>query len=105
MESNIYSQHFDDENGNPAGGITYGHGFTIAWQNGPLLEAKGGRNGAFVEDIILAAIDRFEYYQSGRFSCEENEEALMHLSLALNAMRKRLARRNKAGIEGTHQED
>lgn len=102
MESPVTAKHFNDTNGNPAGGTTYGHGFTIAWQNGPLNEPGGGRNGAFVEDITKAAIDRIEYYQASRFACDENAEALEHLRAALFAMNKRTNRRVAAGTEGTH---
>lgn len=101
MESLITSHHWYDANGNPAGGNTYGHGFAIAWQNGPIIEA-GGRNGAFVEDITKAAIDRIEYYQASRFACEENAEALRYLRSALAAMNRRTASRVAALIEGTH---
>ena len=30
------SNHFTDEDGNPAGGTTFGQGFAIGWQHGPL---------------------------------------------------------------------
>ena len=103
MESPITSRHWNDGKGNPAGGSTYGHGFAISWQNGPIIE--NGRNGAFVEDITKAAIDRIEYYQSSRFACEENAEALEHLRAALAAMNRRTSRRVAAGVEGTHRED
>ena len=102
MESPITSFHWNDTNGNPAGGATYGHGFAISWQNGPLNEPGGGRNGAFVEDLTRAVIDRIEYYQSSRFACDENAEALEHLRAALFAMNKRTSRRVAAGVEGTH---
>ena len=50
------NEHWVDENGNPAGGITQGVGFTISWQNGPLGtgEERKEPNGAFVENVILA---------------------------------------------------
>lgn len=108
MESPITANHFDDTYGNPAGGITYGHGFTIAWQNGPIIRdddpvaVARPRNGAFVEDIIKAAIDRLEYYQSSRFACGENAEALAHLRGAKRELESRTSRRELAGVEGTH---
>lgn len=96
------SNHFNDEDGNPAGGITYGTGFTIAWQNGPLNVPGGKRNGAFVEEVIEAAIDRIEYYQDSKFACDENYLALKFLYSALSEVRRRTARRTKQGTEGTH---
>ncbi len=129
MESPITSTHFNDTSGNPAGGFTRGTGFAIAWQEGPLgaCDCPGGKstteypemllsghadwcardrpNGAFVEDITKAAIDRIEYYQSSRFACKENAEALNHLRAAIYAMNRRTSRRVAAGVEGTHTED
>lgn len=104
----FHSTHWYDHEGRPAGGISEGIGFTIAWQNGPLgrADGPGGRrqpNGAFVETIIAAAKDRLEYYQSSRFNCEENAEAIRHLALALAILNDRTARREAAGTEGTHE--
>lgn len=36
MRSPLQSHHFTDADGNPSGGTTYGNGFAIGWQNGPL---------------------------------------------------------------------
>ena len=102
MESPITSFHWNDTNGNPAGGATYGHGFAISWQNGPLNEPGGGRNGAFVEEVIEAALDRLIWYQTTRFQCQENAEAAEHLNAALSALHRRTSRRVAAGTEGTH---
>ena len=101
------SEHWDDANGNPAGGSTFGTGFAISWQNGPLGLANERRepNGAFVEDIIAAARDRIAYYQRSRFRCDENQIALDLLGNAIEALNTRTSRREAAGIEGTHAED
>ena len=50
MRSTVTSNHFSDGNGNPAGGTTYGNGFAIGWQNGPLGRGPDRiePNGAFV---------------------------------------------------------
>ena len=93
-----------DKNGNPAGGFAGGVGFSIEWQRGP-LSVDGVRkepNGAFVETIIAAAKQRIEFYQDSKFSCVENEKALMYLDLALNELDARTRRRTEAGVEGTH---
>ena len=97
------SEHWDDENGNPCGGITEGVGFTISWQNGPLR--TNNRNGAFVEDVIKAVIDRMEYYEASKFSCPENVQTISALKSALLSQIARTQRRTEAGIEGTHAED
>ena len=71
------------------GGTTSGCGFHIDWQVGPIPE--GGRaNGAFVEDIIKAAIDRIEFYQKTRFACGRNKSTLRHLCLALESQEARM---------------
>lgn len=101
--------HWNDANGNPAGGCTQGTGFTISWQNGPLRDPGTGekkpRNGAFVEEIIEAAVDRLNYYQASKFNCPENQAAIDACNEALHALRSRTQRREKTGIEGTHTED
>lgn len=96
--------HFVDADGNPAGGTTFGRGFAIAWQNGPLV--AGGRrsepNGAFVEDIIQAAIGRIEFYQASQFVCQTNADALESLRTAISHLQRRTAIRESQGVEGTH---
>lgn len=89
---------------NPTGGVTTGKGFTISWQNGPLGRGTERRepNGAFVEDVIAAAADRLEHYQNSKFKCSENEEALRHLHLALEALNFRTKHREARQVEGTH---
>jgi hypothetical protein len=136
----VTSNHFTDVDGNPAGGTTYGNGFAIGWQNGPLREpchippataqaitecptpgyhethrycpscpwtenvgvAKRDPNGAFVEDVIAAAIDRIEFYQRGKFASDFNARALDHLTLALQELTARTADREARRVEGTH---
>lgn len=106
MKNGFTSHHWSDEDGNPGGGCSYGTGFTISWQNGPLGRGskRNAPNGAFVEDVIDACADRIEYYQSGKFNCDCNQEALEHLNKALEALRRRTEEREHRGVEGTHQE-
>jgi len=105
MRMGISSMHFDDANGNPAGGTTFGRGFAIGWQNGPLGRGEGRKepNGAFVEDIIDAAADRIRYYQESRFRCQDNAEALHHLELAMEYLNNRTKDREERDVEGTHE--
>lgn len=97
------SNHVSDAEGRPTGGTTYGPGFAIGWQNGPLGRGieRADSNGAFVETIIAAARDRLDYYQDSPFHCGENAEAIEFLTQAIGALRKRTARREEAGVEGT----
>jgi hypothetical protein len=105
MRSAIHSSQFSDKDANPEGGQTFGNGFAIAWQRGPLGRGadRENPNGAFVEDIIAAAQDRLEFYQRSRFNCEENATAIRHLQAALEVLDGRTKRRESQGTEGTHQ--
>ncbi len=98
------ARHKKDADGNPAGGFTDGTGFTIAWQDGPLGRGDDRRepNGAFVEDIILAAKDRIEFYQRSQFNCDENADAIGFLDDALETLHHRTAEREVREVEGTH---
>ena len=93
---------------NPAGGHVTGTGIEITWQNGPLGRGKKRKkpNGAFVEDVIDAAKQRIDFYQTaqdGKFACKENEEALGHLKQALAVLDLRTKKREAREVEGTHE--
>jgi len=94
-----------DEQGRPAGGYVRGTGMSIDWQNGPL--GRGGErippNGAFVETVIAAALQRIEHYQSTQFKCRENALAITKLEEALHWLNSRTNRREVQNVEGTHQ--
>lgn len=101
-----------DENGFevPAGGFVEATGLRIDWQDGPLGrgENRTEPNGAFVETVIAAAIQRIEHYQAAcgkKFACRENALAITKLEEALHWLNARTARREKAGVEGTHSPD
>ncbi len=104
MRQGFFSQHWLDKSNKPAGGVTSGKGFTISWQNGPLGrgENRSEPNGAFVEDIIAAALDRLEYYQSTEFACDYNAGAIVHLEQALEMLNARTKDRENRQVEGTH---
>lgn len=101
----INEHHFLDENNNPAGGATWGIGIDISWQDGPLRVSgiKIEPNGAFVEDVITAAIGRIEFYQASKFHSLPNAIALGHLNAALEVLNERTREREDRGVEGTHQ--
>ena len=97
-------ENYFDANGMPEGGVAFGPGFAISWQRGPLGTGVDRKdpNGAFVESVIDAALQRIEWYQESGFACDENAEAIEHLQLALEALDRRTQRRTDAGVEGTH---
>lgn len=109
MNDTQHENHFHDENGNPAGGISTGIGYTIGWQNGPCPIQEDGsqpaRNGAFLIEVLEACEARLEFYQDGEFACAENESALEHVRCAGNDLRGRRDRRKDAGTLGTHEKD
>lgn len=104
MTQGFASDHWTSDEGTPLGGCTYGVGFAISWQNGALRSRGTIRkpNGAFVEDVIAAARDRLAHFQDGRFACDENAEAIEHLTCALEALKRRTAKREARGVDGTH---
>src|SRR5262245_31947651 len=104
MKQGHYEEHWLDANGNPAGGISTGRGFTISWQNGPLGRGAARReaNGAFVEDVIQAVIGRIRFYEQGRFACQENANALDGLEAAATWLDARTRNREQREVEGTH---
>lgn len=104
----IQCTNVDDANGNPAGGRALGVGFAIEWQDGPTRDPETDRKlkqtGAFVEDVILAVIQRIEYYQASRFASPFNEAALDHLRRATVALESRRRDREARGVDGLHEE-
>jgi hypothetical protein len=104
MRLGFTANHWNDAQGRPEGGTTFGIGFTIGWQHGPLGRGEDRRppNGAFVEDIIAAAKDRLEFYQLSGFACQENDNAIANLERALWELDQRTRVREARGVEGTH---
>lgn len=103
-----FHEHYTDADGNPEGGVSYGPGYTISYQRGPLgrigTPERKEPNGAFVEDILHAACNRLHFYQTasgGRFACSENAYAIKHIGEAITALNNRTTRRIQAGTEGT----
>ena len=104
MKQGFTSAHWTDSQGNPAGGVSSGTGFTISWQNGPLGRGPDRKepNGAFVEDVLAAVKERIEFYENSRFACEENEIALKAIILAQKWLDQRTQDREVRQVEGTH---
>ena len=105
MKQGHFEEHWNDEDGRPAGGVSSGRGFAISWQNGPLGRGNDRRepNGAFVEDVIQAVIGRLRFYQDSEFACEENETTLIRLEQAAAVLDLRTQIRERRGVEGTHE--
>ena len=104
MLGKFTAENLSDPNGNPAGGSVSGTGLSINWQNGPLGRdaERIEPNGAFVETVIAAALQRIEYYQSTKFKCRENALAITKLEEALHWLNHRTQARETRQVEGTH---
>jgi hypothetical protein len=104
MMQDLIIQNITDVDGNPSGGSVEGVGITINWQDGPLGRGDDRQvpNGAFVEGVIQAAIQRLQFFQASKFSCRENAIALTKCEEALMWLNSRTANREKRGVEGTH---
>jgi hypothetical protein len=59
----------------------------ISFQNGSIHDA--GINGVTVESMIAVCLDRLRIFQSGDLACDDNLDALIHLSAALACLQKR----------------
>jgi len=108
VKTNIDSSHYTDLDGNPAGGVTWGIGLSIAWQKGPLGRGADRKkpNGAFVEDVIAAALGRIQFYQqtsAGKFACRQNALAITKLKEALFWLNDQTEEREARRVEGTHE--
>lgn len=103
MRQEIQGDHKRDYHGHPSGGATTGRGIHITWQNGPLGRGEDRQepNGAFVEGVIAAAIDRLRFYQD-TFGCRQNSLAITKLEEALHWLDDRTREREGRGVEGTH---
>lgn len=104
MRQPITSDHYTDSEGNPTGGETRSTGLAITWQNGPLGRGADRKepNGCFTETVIVAAIDRLEFYQRGKYFCRENALAITKLQEALHWLQHRTAEREAREVEGLH---
>ncbi len=97
------SNHWNDNAGNPDGGTSFGPGFAIAWQRGPLGrdENRKEQNGAFVEDVLEACLDRIKFLNAGKFKCKENDDAIVYIESALYSLNTRTQNRESRKVEGT----
>lgn len=113
----IVAKNIVDENGNPAGGsvnLRIGENrnpLRVQWQDGPRgtgeTNADGSPillppNGAFVEDVIYAALQRLEFFNDGKYRDRANSIAISFLESALWALKDRQLERSHRGVEGKH---
>lgn len=100
-----------DENENPTGGEVRlelsGHPeLLIKWQSKP-RKVEGSDellppNGAFVEDVLWAALQRLEFFNETKYRDRGNSLAITHIEQALQALKDRQLQRTYRGVEGEH---
>lgn len=107
--SKIVVDFYVDHEQRPAGGeVRFYTSQDDAWvevgyfkfQDGPI--GVSGHNGGFVEDLMLAIVERLGWYQTGIYSCKENACAITDTESAENWLNRRTDGRRARGVEGTH---
>lgn len=105
-----------DENENPTGGCVVLHvdrrgdvefpALIVNWQDGPRGQADGTLaepNGAFVEDVLWAALQRLEFFNESKYRDRANSLAITHIEQALQALKDRQLERSHRNVEGKHE--
>ena len=70
----------------------------IFFQNGPIPEK--GVNGITIESLLAVCSDRLHCFQAGQFACDDNQEALDHITQAIQLLHKRTRARVARQVEG-----
>lgn len=84
-----------------SGMLIHGGAYILSFQKGPIKEV--GVNGITNEALLAILIDRMEGFQKGKFKCVDNQIALEHMKVALEALQDRTRERMLRGVEGTHE--
>lgn len=96
-----------DVNGNPSGGGVLSIGLEIHWQDGPRGQEGTDEllppNGAFVEDVLWAALQRLEFFQESKYRDRGNALAITHIEGALQALKDRQLERSYRKVKGKHE--
>ena len=110
-EQLVHSNFVTDGDGNPTGGSTTleldrGEGyneicFACSWQDG--IVGDDGQSGAFVEDVLEAARQRLQFFQTSKFRCRENAIALTKIEEALQWLDWRTRKRLIENVENTYE--
>lgn len=79
----------------------------IRWQDGPRGQEGTDEllppNGAFVEDVLWAALQRLEFFNEGKYKSRANSIAISNIEQALQALKDRQLERSYRGVEGKHE--
>jgi len=99
----VSGQDWTDDSGNPGGGWARSIGLEIDWQDGPAGPDRERVNGTFVEDVLLACARRLEFYQGGKFACDDNARSLEHVMAARKILLDRRSDRKDRGVLGKNE--
>lgn len=105
QSNEVTARNHIDTNGNPAGGYAHGVGMSIVWQDGPrgkIGETLAPANGAFVEDALVAARQRLEFFQESQFAHHANAEAIECIDAAIKSLQERSEERRSRGVLGVN---
>lgn len=122
VNKNLEATNYVDVDNNPTGGdvILYdmypavsedNEILKIRWQNGPRGTGENDHygnpvlkepNGAFVEDVLWAALQRLEFFNEGKYRDRANSIAITKIEEALQALKNRQLERSHRGVEGQH---
>jgi hypothetical protein len=80
---------------------SFARALSILFQNGPI--PSHGNNGVTLEALLAVAAHRLEGFQAGPFASQDNEDALSHIKMALEALQRRTRNRIAREVEGTYQ--
>lgn len=58
--------------------------------------------GVTNESVLAILTHRMRGFQSGKFACQENADALHHMELALHALKLRSTKRVERGVDNSH---
>lgn len=116
INPNLKASNRLDSNENPTGGAVELFEQTdnpqkqligILWQDGPRGQGEGKPlaepNGAFVEDVLWAALQRLEFFQDSKYRDRANAMAITHIEQALQALKDRQLERSHRNVEGKHE--
>lgn len=76
--------------------------YKIRFQKGACKDKFNGVNGISDEALLAIVEDRLAGFQDGPFACEENEQALDHVRMATERLRRRTRHRSERGVEGRY---
>ena len=100
----IRSRNYTDADGNPSSGYATGPGLSVIFQDGPRGKLPDGTlapaNAAFVEDLLVAAYQRLQFFQESKYKHDDNGKAMNLIAQAINALGNRAKERAARGVLG-----